>query len=175
MISDRTIWFEIFPSRIPKIALLIGVIGVAAGVFLFSGYKKSCDIFDWIPNVRVMASQSSMPLAMVIAYGGALVIAPIIAIITCFSEVKTIQPFQRLLRARSGVSRIIMAAGMMMIVMAPHVLPLHPNMSVRFFDAIKTNELILLYWAEGILMVNYFLLLLLALELRNLIYYTIGK
>jgi hypothetical protein len=147
------------------------MVTIACAVFFLAGVDGGnfIHIFDWIPDVASMTSKSEFPLATAMAYGIALMAAPVVTIIACFARIGDIRPLRDFWRSRSSIACLFWGACYVFVVSAPYVFVGEASSyswASHFFRAVRSNQLMLLLWAEGVFLVNCLFMCILMMGLR---------
>jgi hypothetical protein len=169
--SNYAIWYPLFPVIIPGLALLMCMVTIAYTGFILAGVDggNSIHVFDWILDVASMTSRSKIPLATAMTYGIALMAAPVVTIIACFTRVPDIRPFRNFWRSRSSISCFFGWSCYAFVVIAPYVFitkPSHYSWTSHFFDAMKSNLFLIILWGESIFLAHFISMLMLMMGFR---------
>lgn len=144
-------WFIFFACAvISLLALFLPRTIEDSGGFIRSIFAVASTILD----VSFMSQKSSHPVALTVSYGASLIIAPLLALLLCFSELH-MDALKRLTQNKTVLQRVVAVAFAMLMVLAPFFIePIVQNtqLSNRFFDGVGSNRLLLLIWVDGCLL-----------------------
>jgi len=169
----NALWIPLFSARVPKLglALVLGLIAILAvtlpaDIPAHGIGKVIYYFFSSFSDVGFESQQSKYPFVSAITYGVALISAPLMMVLTCFTLLN-LKPIYDLIRNRSLFGRFIMVFGLLLFLIAPYFLSLSvasPQFSTIFFNAMTNNRFLLLIWCNGIFLLHYVLWILVIFE-----------
>jgi hypothetical protein len=158
------LWRPLFSTKVPQTGLLLVLILIATLVVILPsevpshGFGKFLySIFALPSDVDFESLRSKNPFVAAIAYGVALIAAPLMVVVTSFTLLN-MKPMHDLIKNRGLFSRVVLTIGLLVFLAAPYFLNLlvrSSQFSTRFFDAVADSRMWLLIWCEGIFLLHY--------------------